>query len=104
MGGFEHANDLVHTIQACPSDFQLLAGRSGWEGGQLQREVDQRCWYVVAASNTLLLDCITGKYYLDWNAACIACHSMVCNFVLNKPVRGCASECLPAWSCSCQNT
>lgn len=57
-GGVESASELIRHGGAVPSEFRLLAGYSGWGPGQLMQEIADGAWYVVAASDSLILDCI----------------------------------------------
>ncbi|KAG7667548.1 hypothetical protein Ndes2526B_g07497 [Nannochloris sp. 'desiccata'] len=57
-GGVESASKLVELGLARPEEFRLLAGYSGWGPYQLEREIESGSWWVVAASHTLILDCL----------------------------------------------
>jgi putative AlgH/UPF0301 family transcriptional regulator len=57
-GGVESASDLIRLGLARPEEFKLLAGYSGWGPHQLEREIEQESWWVVAASHTLILECL----------------------------------------------
>lgn len=59
-GGMPHANALVKAKQVTLNRFKLLAGYMGWDAGQLQREVDEGKWWVVAASAPLVISFIQG--------------------------------------------
>ena len=60
-GGVESASELVRGGEAQPGDFRLLAGYSGWGAGQLQQELREGTWWVVAASPDLTLDLLAGE-------------------------------------------
>jgi putative AlgH/UPF0301 family transcriptional regulator len=57
-GGVESASKLISLGLARPEEFKLLAGYSGWGPHQLEREIDSGSWWVVAASHTLILECL----------------------------------------------
>ena len=57
-GGVTSASELIRLGLARPEEFKLLAGYSGWGPYQLQREIESGSWWVVAASHTLILDCL----------------------------------------------
>jgi hypothetical protein len=60
-GGLPHANALVRAGDAQAGDFRLLAGYAGWEPGQLEAEVGDGSWWVVAASPGVVLDAVQGR-------------------------------------------
>jgi putative AlgH/UPF0301 family transcriptional regulator len=60
-GGVDSAIDLVRRGAAPAGDFRLLAGYSGWGPGQLEREVEEGSWWVVAASPALIHACLSGE-------------------------------------------
>lgn len=60
-GGVESASELIRQRKAAPEEFCLLAGYSGWGPGQLSMEIADGAWYVVAASDSLILECLRGE-------------------------------------------
>jgi hypothetical protein len=60
-GGLPHANALVRAGDADAADFRLLAGYAGWEPGQLEAEVRDGSWWVVAASPGVVLEAVQGR-------------------------------------------
>ncbi|KAL4856260.1 hypothetical protein ACK3TF_003383 [Chlorella vulgaris] len=64
-GGVESASELVRRGDAAPQDFMLLSGYSGWGPWQLQQELRAGTWIPVAASQTVIMDCL--KESLAWN-------------------------------------
>ena len=71
-GGLPHANALVRAGDADPADFRLLAGYAGWEPGQLEAEVGDGSWWVVAASPGVVLDAVQGRLRAATPAAGLA--------------------------------
>ena len=45
-GNFEHLMSLIETGDVTPSDFKFFIGYSGWESGQLERELEVDSWIV----------------------------------------------------------
>jgi putative AlgH/UPF0301 family transcriptional regulator len=64
-GGVESASELIKLGLARPEEFKLLAGYSGWGPHQLEREIASGSWWVVAASHTLVLDCLRETAVLN---------------------------------------
>lgn len=50
------ARKLVSDGLATPQDFRTFIGHCGWENGQLQDELNDNLWYVVATDSTTVLD------------------------------------------------
>ena len=71
-GGLPHANALVRAGEAAPGEFRLLAGYAGWEPGQLEAEVGDGSWWVVAASPGVVLDAVQGRLRSSPAAAAMA--------------------------------
>ncbi|KAK9815415.1 hypothetical protein WJX72_003278 [[Myrmecia] bisecta] len=66
-GGLDHASRLVSAGQADASKFKLLAGYACWSAGQLMAEVEDGCWWVMAASGSFLTGNLQGtKKSLLW--------------------------------------
>ncbi|KAK9832802.1 hypothetical protein WJX81_002456 [Elliptochloris bilobata] len=65
MGGLAQANALVLTGQAAPEDFKLLAGYAGWGSGQLEAEVKQGSWWLVAAAPSVISAAVRGSLLKD---------------------------------------
>lgn len=65
-GGVDSAIELVRSGDAPASDFRLLAGYSGWGPHQLEREVEDGAWWVVAASPALIHACLRGECSSLW--------------------------------------
>jgi putative AlgH/UPF0301 family transcriptional regulator len=85
-GGIESCTDLVLQGKADPSEFRLLAGYAGWGPMQLEYEIQERAWWVVAASPALVKQVIDGKQprFLFFTSTCtiLAVHVCAFNFLL----------------------
>ena len=57
-GGVDAASELVRIGVAKAEEFKLLAGYSGWGPWQLKKEIEAGHWWVVAASHSLILECL----------------------------------------------
>ncbi len=53
-GDFEAAVDLVRTGEISLADIRFFIGYSGWSGGQLTAELEQKTWLTTNATRTLV--------------------------------------------------
>ena len=75
---FEEAAKCVKLGHARPADFILMVGYAGWGPGQLQKEIDVRSsWHVAAVSPPLISDLISGAPGLDPNDGVSLWHQMM---------------------------
>jgi putative AlgH/UPF0301 family transcriptional regulator len=65
-GGVRDAAELVNGGQADASEFQLVAGYSGWGPHQLSGEIHDKSWYVISASRDIILECARIRGADEW--------------------------------------
>ena len=51
-GNFENLKMLIDTRQIDPVDFKFFLGYSGWESGQLLKELEQNSWIIFPKANS----------------------------------------------------
>ena len=60
VGGLEDINRLLRLGQIQADNIQVLVGCAAWTPGQLRNEIWLGCWHVLAASNSVLHECLFG--------------------------------------------
>lgn len=56
LGNFEQVKDMLAAGMLTADQIRFFIGYSGWEPKQLNRELEERSWYVARASHKLIFD------------------------------------------------
>ena len=84
-GGLHHANALVKEGLVKEHRFRLFSGYLGWDAGQLQAELLEGRWWVLAASAPLVISFLHGGPL--WPAKLRAGRCLVTHAAMVSPVQ-----------------
>lgn len=74
-GGLSSASGLVQAGLADPREFKMLSGYAGWGPGQLEYEIADGSWWVVAASVPVIKSAIRTLPFLL--PPCLGVHTCI---------------------------